>query len=450
MTLSSRVLIGLGLGLAAGIAIAAAGEPALLGAVEVVRPLGTLWLNGLRMTIVPLVVSLLVTGIASVSAAAATGRVAGRTLTLIALILCGAGIFTAIATPAVLAWLPVPGATAAALRAGFGAATAEPAAAASLGEAIAGMIPSNPIQAAAEGAMLPLVIFSLLFGLAITRLAPDSRDRLLGFFTALGEAMMVIVHWVLQLAPIGVFALVLPVGVESGLGAVGALGYYVVLLCGLCLVATLAMYPLTGVAARVSLRRFAAAAAPAQMVAFSTRSSLASLPAMLEGATGRLGVSAAIAGLVLPLTVSLMRITSPIVDLGSAIFVASIYGMDLSPLQLAAGAGVAVVTSLSAVGLPSQISFMTAHIPVFLVLGVPLEALALLIAVDVIPDTFQTIGNVTADMAATTIVDRQAATDASGDVATPGEQIPHGATGPHPVEAGMATSSSAHPSHRGE
>ena len=399
-----RVLLGLVLGLAAGIVVAATQHPALLSLVPVVEPVGTLWLNALRMTVIPLVMSLLVTGIASASAAAAAGRVAGRTLLVIAALLAGAGIFSALATPLLLAWFPISPATAAALRSSIGSVAEAPPVVPGFAEWITGLVPANPIKAAADGAMLPLVVFSLLLGLAVTRIAPERRELMLGFFRGLGEAMMVIVHWVLEFAPLGVFALVFPIGAGAGLAAVGALGHYVILLSALCVLATLMLYPVTALLTGISTRRFAKAMAPAQAVAFSTRSSLASLPAMLESAQTRLGLSAAISGLVLPLAVSLMRITSPIVNLAAGIFAAALFGIHLSPALIAAGAAVAVATSLGAVGLPGQITSLAVRVPIFVTLGVPLEILGIMLAVEVIPDTFMTVGNVTADVAATAIV----------------------------------------------
>jgi Na+/H+-dicarboxylate symporter len=312
MSLTTRVLLGLALGLGGGIVGAATGQTALLALVPVVEPLGTLWLNGLRMTIVPLVFSLLVIGVGAMSDAAAAGRVGGRSLGLIAGFLAAGALLGALGAVALLAWLPIAPDTAAALRTGVGEAAEQTLSAPALEQWITGLVPVNPIQAAAEGAMLPLVVFALVFGFALTRLAAEARERLLGFFRALAEAMMVIVHWVLYLAPIGIFALVYPVGFSAGIEVVGALGYYVLLVSGLCLVVTLALYPATALGTGIPMRRFAAAAAPAQAVAFSTRSSLAALPVMIESAEARLGLPPALAALVLPLAVALMRITAPL------------------------------------------------------------------------------------------------------------------------------------------
>jgi Na+/H+-dicarboxylate symporter len=267
-------------------------------------------------------------------------------------------------------------------------------------------VPSNAIRAASDGAILPLVVFSLLLGLAAARLGEGSRDYLLGFFRALGDAMLLIVQWVLRLAPLGVFGLVFPFGVSAGVRTIGALAHYVLLLVGLCILATLALYPVAALGGRMSLRRFAGGAAPAQAVALSTRSSLASLPAMLEAARTRLGLPPGLAGVALPLAATLMRFTNPLVNIAHALFVAALFGIDLSVPQIAAGVVVAVAASLAGVGLPSEVNFMTTNIPVFQVMGLPLEPLALLIAVDAIPDMFMTVGNVTADLTATSIVAR--------------------------------------------
>jgi proton glutamate symport protein len=153
-----------------------------------------------------------------------------------------------------------------------------------------------------------------------------------------------------------------------------------------------------------NVRRFAAGILPAQVVAASTQSSLASLPAMIECAGTRLGHRAESVALVLPLAVSLFRITSPMQYLGAALFVAWAYGIDVSAAQLAFASALAVVLSLGAVGLPGQVSFMAATMPVTSAMGLPLQPLGLLLAVDTIPDVFATVGNVSADLAASSLV----------------------------------------------
>jgi Na+/H+-dicarboxylate symporter len=307
--------------------------------------------------------------------------------------------------PAVLAAWPVPPEAAAGLRAGV-ANAAEPFVAQTphAGDWLRGFLPSNPVKAAADGAMAPLVIFAVLFALAASRVSHDHQDRLTGIFDAIAQTMLVMVGWVLWLGPIGVFALGLGVGAHAGVGALGVLGHYVLIISGICLAVALLQYPLAVFAGRRRLTDFARAVAPAQIVAFSTQSSIASLPAMLEG-TGALGVSARGAGVVLPLAVSLFRITSPAANLAVAIYVAHVHGIALGPAQLALGVAIAAIVSLAAVGLPGQTTFFTTITPICLAMGVPMELLPILLAVETIPDIFRTVGNVTADVAAAAVVD---------------------------------------------
>jgi Na+/H+-dicarboxylate symporter len=254
--------------------------------------------------------------------------------------------------------------------------------------------------------MVPLVVFALLFGFAASRIAQESRQRLVGFFQAMADAMLVLVHWVLLVGPLGIFALAFALGVRVGLGAAGALVHYVLLIVVICVLLTLSVY-LSVLAVRLDLKSFARAALTGQVVAFSTQSSLAALPAMVEGAQQHLKVPPRVTGLVLPLAVSLFRYTSPAANLGIALYLASFHGIDLAWPQLAAGVGVAAVVSLGAVSLPGQITFFTSCVPICLALGVPLEALPLLLAVEAIPDMFRTVGNVTADIAVTAFVGRR-------------------------------------------
>ncbi|KAK0340709.1 hypothetical protein LTR94_029400, partial [Friedmanniomyces endolithicus] len=156
---------------------------------------------------------------------------------------------------------------------------------------------------------------------------------------------------------------------------------------------------------RIPLMRFAKAVAPAQVVAISTQSSLASLPVMVERARDGLGVSQAAAGLVLPLAVAVFRITSPVANLAVCLYVAHLYGVALSPGLLVAGGLTAIAVSIASVGLPGQVSFFAAVGPICLAMGLPLGVLPLLLAVEVIPDIFRTVGNVTADLVATKIAE---------------------------------------------
>ncbi|MGE0435460.1 MAG: dicarboxylate/amino acid:cation symporter [Steroidobacteraceae bacterium] len=411
-------------GMACGVAIAATGATTFAWLVAALEPIGTLWLNALRMTVIPLVVALLITGIASAVETAATGRLAGRAIALFVAGYVLSVVIGAAFMQGTLALWPLDDAARIALRAGASADTTVVPAMPPPGEWLTGLIPVNPVASAVSGTMLPLVVFSVFFGFAAARLATAQRAPLVGFFQATGDAMLVIVHWVLWAAPVGVFVLALGVGLRGGLTAAGGIVYYLVLLCAVGLLLAVMAYPCAVAFGRVSIARFARAAAPAQVVAFSTQSSLASLPAMLTGARETLGVSERVSSITLPLAVTLFRVSSPSMNLAVVLFVAHVYGIAVGATVLAAGMLVAAVNSLSSVGLPGQTSFFTGTVPIALAMGMPLELLPVLLAVEVVPDIFRTVSNVTADMAVAAIVERSErralALDQGGDHGDPG------------------------------
>jgi proton glutamate symport protein len=404
-SLSLWVVVALLLGLTVGAVSQGSGVEKVVSAIE---PLGGVWLNALRITVIPLVFAMLVTGIVSIADAASTGRLAAKALLVFTVMLVGATIYAILAGLGLLHVWPIDPAAGRALLAGIPADTV-----ASVGEAartdglqafLNSLAPSNLVKAAAEDGVLGVVVFAIAFGFAATRLEARLRQPLAAFFEATAEAMVVIVHWVLLAAPLGVFALALGVGLRAGVGAAGVLGHYVAIVCLSQIGVILLVY--VGVLAfgRIGLRRFSVAAAPAQVVAFSTQSSLASLPVMVERARDALGVSPASAGLVLPLAVAVFRLTSPVANLAVCLYVAQLYGVHLSPGVLIAGGLTAIAVSVASVGLPGQVSFFASIGPICLAMGLPIGVLPLLLAVEVVPDIFRTIGNVTADLAATRIV----------------------------------------------
>lgn len=406
MSSTTRVLLGLAGGAALGLLLAWWDATTAATVADVVHPVGRLWLNALQMTVVPLVAALVVIGVNTASDAAASGRTARRAIGCFLVLLSAAAAFTAIVAPLLLSLLPRDAGLAAALRAATDTAaptTAPPA----LADWFTAIIPANAIAAAAQSAMLPLVVFALFAGFALTRIEPARRRRLLELVQGVADVMIVIVRWVLWAAPLGVFALVLAVCARVGTGMLGAFGTYILLQVLLYLAVTIALYAVAVVAGGEPLRRFAVHILPAQTIAASTQSSLASLPAMVESARTRLGYPLAVTSLVLPMAVSLFRITSPVQYLGVAAFIAWAYGIDLTAAQLAAGAALAVVISMGSVGLPGQVSFMATNLPVTQAMGLPVEPLGLLLALDTIPDVFATVGNVTADLAATSVVARR-------------------------------------------
>jgi proton glutamate symport protein len=405
MSQSIAVIAALIAGLIAGVVIDASDSAMLREAALSIRPIGGLWLSLLQMTVIPLIVSLLITGIASATSTAATGGLTARALLIFLAFLTGAATLAALLVPLMLELWPVSQAGAVALRASLASNTALPEAPA-LGNFFDNIVPTNPFRAAADGALLPLAVFALFFGMAVARINETRRAAVLNFFEGVSEAMMIVVKWVLWIAPLGVFALTIKLGLDGGFAVAGTIGQYVVMMCIVALAVTLAMYVVVGLSSGISVAHFARAAVPAQVVAFSTQSSLASLPAMLT-ATASSGVPQQVGSLVLPLAVSLFRLTSPPVNLAVVLFVAHVYGIPIGPPQLALGVAVAVLTSLAIAGLPGTVNFFATTVPISLSLGVPIELLPLLIAVEVVPDIFRTVGNVTADMTVATLLGRR-------------------------------------------
>ena len=367
--------------------------------------IGTLWLNALRMTVGPLVFAMLVSAVASVADAMATGRLATRAITWFGGLLLLAGVLAVVLSQTLLLLWPVDPEAARAFLAGVGSDASQAAASLNWLQWMQQLLPPNIIAAAADNAILALVVFATLFGFAATKLPPEQRLVLTNFFTAMAEAMVVSVHWVLLLAPIGVFALALGVGRQAGVGAAGLLAQYAVTVALVIAIASLAIYVVIAFRGRMSVREFAVAVAPVQVVAASTQSSLATLPAMIECARERLHVTPRVAHLVLPLAVAVFRYTSPLGNLGVCFFIAAMYGIEPSLLQMAGAILVAVAISIGSVGLPGQVSFIASVAPICAALGLPVEVLGILVAVEIIPDIFRTIGNVTADVAVTALAD---------------------------------------------
>jgi Na+/H+-dicarboxylate symporter len=392
---SARVLLALVLALVLGAAIAASGNVTLLNAADVVAPIGTIWVNAIRMTIIPLIVSLLITGVASASDGKTIGRIGGRALLVFGLLLAGTALVVIPIVPAVFALLPRSQGAPPPLPAGAAEAAGQIVAngpGQSLSAWIVSLVPANPIAAAASGAIVPLIVFSLLLGLAIAHSPATSRATLVGFFKALGDALLVLVRWVIAAAPIGVFGLVLPLAAHLGAGLAGAVGFYIAVYAGTSLAVAALLYPVVAVVARIPSARFARAVLPAQLIAASSSSSLA------------LGLTSRVTGFVLPLAVSTFRIAAPVSWTVGALFVAWFYGIHLGPRELGTIAIAAIFLPFIGPGVPRGAFLMLA--PLFLAIGLPAEGIGILIAVDAIPDIFSTVLNVTGDLAAAAIIQR--------------------------------------------
>lgn len=399
MTKALTILAALLLGLGAGIAIGP-------GSVErIVELVGALWLNGLKMTVVPLVVTLLIMGIAKTAEVARAGPLASASLAGILTVTAISVLIGLFLTPLLLQWLPMPTASAEAMRTALGGAEkveAPP----GFAQTLRGLVPSNVIDAAAKSDILPLLVFTLVFAFALTRLPAAPRATLTGFFEALAAAMVIVIEWVLWLAPVGVFALAFVVGATAGAAALGTLAHYILIvsICGW--VVTALAYPLAVFGGRLPLFAFAREVAAPQALAISTQSSLACLPVMLKKAEA-LGVPEPHAGVTLPMCVALLRSTGPAMNVAVAVYIANWFGITVGPAQMFVGFFAAMLASLGAVSLPGTVSFFSSMVPICIALGVPIEPLAILIAVETLPDITRTLGNVTMNVALTATVHEQ-------------------------------------------
>ena len=411
-----RILIALVVGLLAGAWAQSLGDGMREPALQISGFVGGLWLNALKMTVIPLVVALLIIGIAKGAEAARAGKIAGRTILWIGIVCTGSAIFGALMIELLTGAFPLPTAQAQAMQAGLAGLDQSTATGPMPGIAdfFKGVIPDNVISAAANGEVLPLVVFALLFGLAVSRLEGERRRTLTGLFEAIADALLIIIGWVLWLAPLGVLALAFSVGASAGGAAFAGLGHYVALISVIGILVTLWAYLIAGIWGRIGIGRFGKAMIAPQSVAISTRSSLASLPAMLAAARV-IGVRDQVADVTLPLSVALFRATGPAMNVAVAFYVAHLLGYEPTMTQIIAATAVGAVMSYGAISLPGEVSFISSIAPIAMALGVPIAPLALLVAVEMVPDIFRTLGNVTLDVAVTTAVDRSVESVAEED-----------------------------------
>ena len=394
-------------GLIGGMLSGRLGEPVHGDALGVASFVGTLWLNALKMTVIPLVVALLIVGIAKSAEAAQGGRIAARTVMWIVIVCTASAVFGALLMLLLTHFFPLSRETALQLQAAVAgvehkASGPLPGAA----EFFMGVIPSNVVAAASNGDVLPLTVFAVLFALALTRIATAGRRTIVDLFEAIADTLVVIIRWVLWIAPLGIFALAVTVGSAAGGAAFAGLGHYIVMVSAVGILWMIVVaYPLAISGGRIPPSLFARSMLGPQAVAVSTRSSLACLPAMLASA-GTMGVREQVSEVALPLSVALLRATGPAMNVGVAFYVAHWLHLEPSVAQMIAATAVGAVMSYGAISLPGEITFISSIAPIAMALGVPIAPLALLVAVEMIPDIFRTLGNVTFDVAVTAMVDR--------------------------------------------
>ena len=401
------VLLALIVGLLTGVFARGLGDGVREPVLQAANMIGGIWLDALKMTVIPLIVALLIVGIAQGARAARAGRIAGRSILWFVIVCTSSAILGAVLMPMLTSAFPLPDAAGQALRSGLASIdqSAAPPPTPSVMDFFRGVVPSNVVAAASNGDVLPLVVFTVLFGLALSQIIERRRQAVVGIMEGVADALLVLIGWVLWIAPLGVFALGFALGASAGGAAFAGLVHYIVLVSLVGVVVTLAGYPIGILAGRVPPGKLVRALLPPQSVAISTRSSLASLPAML-GAARELKVREQVADVSLPMAVALFRATGPAMNVAVAFYVASWLGYHPTVGQAIAATAVASVISYGAVSLPGEVSFIASIAPIAMALGVPVAPLALLVAVEMVPDIIRTLGNVTMDVAVTSAVDR--------------------------------------------
>ncbi len=390
--------VGLVLGLATGL-LAAAGVEPLMTLALASAPLGTAFLNAIRMVVIPLVMAVIFTGVAKLGDPRRLGRLGVTTL----------AVFWATVVPAIVIgmgtmWLGLR----------FAPDIEAPAAAAreapelpGLVDFLVSLIPSNPFAAASEGALLPLIVFTALFAAAAGSLERDARDRLVGFAEAAGDALIKLVWWILWTAPVGIFGLAAPVTAQLGWGLIQSLAVFVV-----CVVLGLAIYvasvylTLLRVVGGIGPLKFLGGTFGAASIAFSTTSTAAALPVTLEEARENLGVSETVADLVLPLGASMYRAGSALFQGAAIVFLAHLFDVPIPAAALGGAVLATFLVSLTVAPVPS--SGVVTLAPALDAVGVPLAGLTILLGIDRIPDMFRSTVNLLGQITTAVVVDRWA------------------------------------------
>ncbi|RMF17813.1 MAG: dicarboxylate/amino acid:cation symporter [Candidatus Dadabacteria bacterium] len=390
MKLHWQILLGILIGVLVG---AVAGD--LPTVIDAAGFIGDLFLKLLRMVVVPLVLTSIVSGIARLGAGQDAGRLFGATI----LVYIGTS-FAAIVTGLVVVNIVQPGSGAEQLLQplpeGF-----EPHVL-TLRRLFLEMVPSNPFGAAAEGQMLPLIVFSVLFGLAVARVGA-AGDAVRDLFEGGFAAMLELTEWILRLAPVGIAGLIARIVATTGFDAFRPLGWYVAcVVLALVLHAVVTLPLLLRVLARRRPTAYARAVSPALLTAFSTASSSATLPLTMQRVESAAGVPNKVAGFSLPLGATINMDGTALYECVAAIFIAQVYGLDLTIAQQVLVVLTALLASIGAAGIPMAGLVMMSVI--LNAVGLPLEGIGLILAVDRILDMMRTTVNVWSDTVAAAVV----------------------------------------------
>lgn len=406
LPLAAWILIGLALGAVVGLALPADGSDAQVdSAVAVVALIGQLWLQALQMTILPLVFAMLTTLFVRNAGIGTAGRTARRVLVVIIALYSVGAVLGVVMNITMFELFPVTDAMAQSLRAMSGeglVAEAPPWA-----DAVLALVPANIISAMSGDSLLPVLVFSLVFGAALAKLPDgDGKRTLVSGLTGLADTVFIIVNWVLKLGPVGVAALILPTTQRHGGDIFAGLAHYVGFYVVQVLLLMVAVYAVTVLLGRVPLAKFARAIFPAQSVAFGTQSSTGTMPVTIRSCR-EMGLSEQSINATMPLAAVLMRIGTSTTAVLVCMYAVAVY--EMAPLSLAMLFGLSflgILVEMSFVGIPGSATFVAYYVPFAAIVGFPIEFVVVLLVVNVIPDIVITVLHVTSHATATALVDR--------------------------------------------
>jgi len=410
--LATRILLGLAAGAGVGVVAhaVAGGTNELVWVVEkITQPAGQMWLRALIMIVVPLVFASLTLGVAGLGDLRKLGRMGLKTISYFLLVTACATVIGLVLVNLLRPGDGLPAETRAELLARFSGQAEQMKGAA--GEMKFGMdllvniVPRNPVAAAAQGDMLGLIFFSLVFGAALGLLPEARRRPLLGVLEAVGDAVVVIIGWVMKLAPYGVFALLFSVTALFGYDILQKLlAYVLTVLAGLAIHFFVVYSALVWWLGRMNPLEFFRRIRTIVVTAFSTSSSNATLPTTMQVSERELGIPREVSGFVLPLGATMNMNGTALFEGVTVLFIAQVFGAGLPPGQQLIVVLMSVVTAVGAAGVPS--GAIPLLMVVLQVVGLPPEAIALVLGVDRILDMCRTTLNVTGDVTAAVYVAR--------------------------------------------